>query len=235
MAIECPEEDFIFCSTYAGPDQHESVYDLTALCAHFGIRSSPKYGPAASILSPIGERTLWTAESIVKQPYARVTLNELLCDDSVARSIVASLVRFGVAFIEKVPANIQSTEVAVKRLFAVHKTLFGEMWSLTDNAEHADTAYSKDGLGAHTDNTYFNDAAGLQVLHCVQHNGTGGESLLLDGFRAVQAVRERDAAAYGRLCRRVVPAEYVEQGQHHTYAAPMVRLRPDSEDVEQIR
>lgn len=234
-SYEFCDKQFNLC---AGPDQHKSVYDLATLRTHFGVRCSAKQNGRVAALPPIAgtlERSLWTAESIVRAPYARVTLNDLLCNDDVARAIVASLVSYGVAFIEKVPANIQSTEVAVKRMFAVHKTLFGEMWSLTDNAEHADTAYSKDGLGAHTDNTYFNDAAGLQVLHCVQHSGSGGESLLLDGFNAVRSVRERNPAAYERLCRRNVPAEYVERGQHHTYAAPMVRLRPDSKEVEQIR
>lgn len=181
------------------------------------------------------ERTFWTAAGIVAEPYARVALNDLLCDDAAARSIVASLVRYGVAFVEKVPANLNSTETAVRRMFDVHKTLFGEMWSITDHAEHADTAYSKGDLGAHTDNTYFNDAAGLQVLHCVQHGGDGGDSLLVDGFRAVLALKERHPETYERLCTRNVPAEYVEEGQHHVYDAPIVRLSPNGRDLEQLR
>lgn len=75
----------------------------------------------------------------------------------------------------------------------------------------------------------------LQVLHCVTHTGDGGESLLLDGFQAVQALRKRNAAAVERLSRTNVPAEYLEEGQHHTYDAPIVRLTPDGTDLEQLR
>lgn len=206
-------------------DQHESKYNIAKLQSLLKIPSS---------LTP-SELSLWSESDIKKSAYARVTLNDYLCDDAVAKSIVASLVRFGVAFIEKVPANVQSTEMAVKRLFAVQKTFFGEMWSFSDNKDHADSAYSKAYLGAHTDNTYFNDAAGLQVLHCIQHNGEGGESLLLDGFNALASLRKRNSDAYDRLCRINVPAEYIEEKQHHTHCAPIVRLHPITGLPEQIR
>lgn len=246
IVCECSFADHVYVRTYvyycarhtldsrivAGPDEHETVYDLDALYEQFAHDAAAKSLAASSTT-----RVLWSGTDIVGQPYARVQLNDLLCDDAVARSVVASLVRYGLAFIERVPANLHSTEVAVKRMFEPHKTLFGEMWSLSDNALHADSAYTREFLGAHTDNTYFNDAAGLQVLHCVQHCGTGGESLLVDGFRALTALRDRDAGAYDRLRTVDVPAEYVEKGQHHKYVAPIVRHTPGVVDgqLEQIR
>jgi trimethyllysine dioxygenase len=46
-------------------------------------------------------------------------------------------------------------------------------------------AYTSLALGAHTDNTYFNEPAGLQMFHLLSHTeGEGGESLLVDGYRA---------------------------------------------------
>lgn len=107
---------------------------------------------------------MWDRKLISAFPeYSKVTLNQLLCEDEVVKRVVDSLVMFGVAFIEKVPANQQSTEMAVRRIFPIHKTLFGEMWTFSDSMDHSDTAYTKKYLGPHTDNTYFNDASGLQV------------------------------------------------------------------------
>lgn len=208
------------------PDEHISTYDVCKL-KELLCGESFANNPIAI--------NLWNEQHIKQSSYARVTLNSYLSDDDVAKSIVESLVRFGVAFIEKVPANEQSTEMAVKRLFAVQKTFFGEMWSFSDNKDHADSAYSKAFLGAHTDNTYFNDSAGLQVLHCIQHNGDGGESLLLDGFKALAKLRQNHPDAFDRLCKVNVPAEYIEENRHHTYCAPIIRLHAATGEPEQIR
>lgn len=133
------------------------------------------------------------------------------------------------------PANIQSTEVAITRLFPVHKTLFGEMFSLTDEKVHSDSAYSKDYIGAHNDNTYFNDASGLQIMHCLQHTGTGGESLLLDGFNVLNNLKLKYPNVFDRLAEVEVPGEYIEAGEYHYYSAPLFRKHSITGYLEQIR
>lgn len=122
-------------------------------------------------------------------------------------------------------------------MFPIMKTLFGEMFTLTDNHDHADTAYSKDFLGSHTDNTYFTDAAGLQVLHCIYHDGKGGESTFVDGLRCVQELRQKNSEAFEILCKTQIPAEYIDDGkeQHHYHSGPVIRLCPVTGDLKQFR
>lgn len=120
-------------------------------------------------------------------------------------------------------------------LFTVQKTLFGEMFTFSDNKDHNDSAYTKEFLGAHTDNTYFNDAAGLQVFHCTQHNGTGGETLLVDGFKAINDLKIKNASSYQRLCETPIPAQYLEEGQNHEYCAPIIKPNLITGKPEQIR
>lgn len=178
---------------------------------------------------------LWSLQDIQLANYARVTFNDYLCDDNVANRIVESLIQFGVAFVEKVPANKESTEVVIKRLFPVQKTFFGEMWSFSDTPTHSDSAYTSEALPGHNDNTYFNDAAGLQILHCISHAGTGGDSLLIDGFRAAEDLQKKDPDAYAYLCNTNIPAEYMEEGRHYKYVAPVIKLNPLNARPEQIR
>lgn len=185
--------------------------------------------------SAIVRPTLWRKYDIEHADYARVAFNEYLCDDNVAKSLVASLIRFGCAFIENVPANLQSTEIAIKRLFPIQKTFFGEMWSFSDVKVHSDNAYSNEELLPHNDNTYFNDAAGLQVLHCVNYPSDDCENVLVDGFRAAQDLRERDPDAFDYLCETKVPAEYIEHGYHFKNCDAIIKLSPGSNTFEQIR
>lgn len=71
-----------------------------------------------------------------------------------------------------------------------------------------DLAYSNEGLPAHTDTAYFTDPAGLQIFHCLSHPippGSGGETLLVDGFYVAQEIEKHDPTAYATLSRLFVP------------------------------
>lgn len=209
-----------------GSDGHQSTYLVDELNNMLNEKRD---------LAIEAQSILWRAAEIKSAGYARVTLNAFLCDDAVAKTVVQSLINFGCAFIEKVPPNIQSTEIAIKRLFPIQKTFFGEMWSFSDTQAHADSAYSHDALIPHNDNTYFSDAAGLQVFHCIQHSGGGGESILLDGFRVAQDLRDSDAAAFKCLTETSLTAEYIEEDRHHKHSAPVITLKPSTGKPQQIR
>jgi alpha-ketoglutarate-dependent taurine dioxygenase len=75
--------------------------------------------------------------------------------------------------------------------------LKGGFWNFTSNLASQDTAYTQLGLPAHTDTTYFSDPAGLQMFHLLSHtDGEGGESLLVDGFRAAAKLQRSYPEAY---------------------------------------
>ncbi|KAL1301697.1 hypothetical protein AAFC00_005908 [Neodothiora populina] len=74
---------------------------------------------------------------------------------------------------------------------------YGGFYDFTANLASKDTAYTNLSLGAHTDTTYFSEPAGLQMFHMLSHtNGSGGESLLVDGFAAAAQLYEEDMEAY---------------------------------------
>ncbi|KAI9831206.1 MAG: hypothetical protein M1838_005745, partial [Thelocarpon superellum] len=79
-------------------------------------------------------------------------------------------------------------------------------WDFKGDLASKDTAYTSLALGAHTDTTYFSDPAGLQLFHLLSHtNGSGGESLLVDGFAAAEQLQTEDPAAYNVLSKVRVP------------------------------
>lgn len=163
-------------------------------------------------------------------------MHEYLTDEQVSRSVVQSLVDYGVAFVEKVPANATFTEIVIKRLFAVHRTHFGDVWTFSDNhVGFDDTAYTSEPLPAHTDNTYFNDASGLQILHCIEYEAKGGLSLLVDGFKVLENVKVNHPDVYERLKQYQVPAENKEKRAYHTHTEPMVIEDPVDGQLQQIR
>lgn len=209
-----------------GSDGHESSYDILKLNEQLTSKLMH------STLKPLP----WSGADILCNDYASVTLNDYLCNDEIAKDVVASLIKYGCAFIKNVPANLQSTEIAIRRLFPIQKTLFGEMWSFSDNKAHNDIAYTNEALLAHTDNTYFTDAAGLKILHCTNRDdGSGGESFLVDGFNVLKKLREQNREAYDYLSKECISSEYIEDGFHFKHCAPAIVIDPRTNEPNQIR
>ena len=49
-----------------------------------------------------------------------------------------------------------------------------------------DTAYTDDALSSHTDNPYREPVPGIQFLHCLENNVSGGLSTLVDGVAIIK-------------------------------------------------
>ena len=80
--------------------------------------------------------------------------------------------------------------------------MLGGFYDFTADLSAKDTAYTNESLEPHTDNTYFTDPAGLQALHMLSHvDGTGGESILVDGFAVAEKLRLYDRQAFSTLCQ----------------------------------
>jgi trimethyllysine dioxygenase len=166
----------------------------------------------------------------------RFTMRDYMTDPDISKSVLEKLLTHGVAFIDGVQTTQQNTEFVIRQLFPVHKTFFGEMWTFSDEKrDHSDTAYTNSYLGPHNDNTYFNDASGLQILHCIHDQCTGGENFLIDGFQVARKIKENHPDVFERLTRTLVTAEYIEEGRHHKYSAPIFNIDPFTKEVTQVR
>lgn len=207
-----------------GSDGHESNYNILELYEQLNTK------PTFTV-----DKFLWSTADIISSKYASVSLNDYLDNDDVAKQVVASLIKYGCAFIKNVPADVEGTENAITHLFPVMKTMFGEMWSFSDNKARNDTAYTALALPVHNDNTYFNDAAGLQILHCISHDGDGGENLLVDGFNAVKRLKEQNREAYDYLSKTCIPSEYIEDGYHYKHWGPVIVIDPYTNEPNQLR
>jgi trimethyllysine dioxygenase len=130
----------------------------------------------------------------------------------------------GFALATGVPATLEATEQLVKRIGYVRETIFGGMWDFTANLAFKDTAYTSAAIGPHTDGTYSFDSPGYQLFHCLQFDGSGGESTLVDGFKVAEHIRVTDPAAFEVLSSVKVPAQYLGDGVHLRAEHPVIGL-----------
>ncbi|KAF8322515.1 Clavaminate synthase-like protein [Clavulina sp. PMI_390] len=124
--------------------------------------------------------------------------------------------KWGFCFVKGVPATPEATQELIERIAFIRVTHYGGFWDFTADLAHGDTAYTNLALKAHTDSTYFTDPCGLQIFHLLSHTeGAGGESLLVDGFRAATLLGQANPAHLDVLARTKVPTHAVGDAEYH--------------------
>lgn len=176
-------------------DGHESFYSYDWLHRH-------SYSPVLEKSEP-EPQILWGKDILESPPI--ISYTEVMKDDAGVGQWLSLIQRFGFAFVKDTPIDPDATQKLLERIAFIRVTHYGGFYDFSPNLEHGDTAYTNLALKAHTDTTYFSDPAGLQMFHLLEFNGTGGESLLVDGFKAAKTLRAENPKAYSTLSRVRVP------------------------------
>ena len=71
----------------------------------------------------------------------------------------------------------------------VRDTNFGAHFDVRSVPDANDLAYTSLFLDPHTDNPYRSPVPGVQLLHCLANETSGGLSTLVDGFAAAETLR----------------------------------------------
>ncbi|MFA5775546.1 MAG: TauD/TfdA family dioxygenase [Ilumatobacteraceae bacterium] len=160
--------------------------------------------------------------------------DEVISSDPGLSAWLSDVARFGFGIVHDVPTSGDGAETLVRRVGYPRQTIFGDMWNLSSElTDHSDSAYSQSFLEPHTDGTYSHDAPGLQMFCCLEREGEGGESILVDGFAIAEQLRQTDQSSFDVLTKVEVKSHYVEPGIHLSAQRPLIRLNKAG-GVEQI-
>jgi trimethyllysine dioxygenase len=171
------------------------------------------------------ERFLWDRDSIgARRP--QVSYAAVLNDDMVLKEFLENIECYGFCMVAGVPATPEATQLIAERVAYIRMTVFGGYYDFTANLEHKDTAYTSMAISAHTDGTYSLDAPGYQMFHCLAADCSGGENVLLDGFRIAEIMQAQHPEEYSVLARVAVPGQYIDhsRGIHLMARRPVFRL-----------
>lgn len=160
----------------------------------------------------------------------RAAYEALMDDPEALRAWLAGVARYGVGRVHGGPLASGSLTRLIGRFGFVRETHYGRWFEVKTEVEPVNLAYTRAGLQAHTDNPYRDPVPTLQLLYCLQNDAEGGESLIVDGFHAVQLLAREDPTAFELLSRYCARFEYHAPGAAHLQARrPMIELAPDGE------
>jgi [2-(trimethylamino)ethyl]phosphonate dioxygenase len=143
---------------------------------------------------------------------------------------LAAIRRYGFAVMTGVPLR-SGALIDVAQMFGfVRETNYGKWFEVRAEVNPNNLAYTNLGLQAHTDNPYRDPVPTLQLLSCIENTVEGGESVVVDGFRAALRLREEDAQGFALLARHCARFEYSgSAGVRLRSKRPMIELGPDGE------
>jgi gamma-butyrobetaine dioxygenase len=131
---------------------------------------------------------------------------------------------FGFVIFEGVPTEPGTVLKVGERFGFTRVTNFGALFNVRSTPEATDLAYTSVALDPHTDNPYRAPVPGIQLLHCLVNETSGGLSTLVDGFAVAQALRAREPQAFAILSTTPVRFRYIDADTELTASAPPIEL-----------
>ncbi len=198
--------------TWAAAGLPPTVFPLAWLAAH---------GPQPA---PASEHTLWGAElqaALPGVPWAAL--------DTAAgqRALLDDLHRLGWARVLGAPATGGVVLQLAERFGHVRATNYGRLFDVISKPDAEHLAYTGVALAVHTDNPYRDKVPGVQILHCLQASlDGGGETVLVDGFAAVEALRAQAPEAVDTLAQQAIPFRYRDGEADLRWTRPLIELDP---------
>ena len=171
----------------------------------------------------------WTNKDLDQTIY--VNFDEAISNDGF-KSFIKKLYKYGFVVIQNCKTEISSVEKIAKKIGYVRESIFGGLWSFESDQDKADSAYTQDELRPHTDSTYSNDAPGLQLLLCSHYKASGGESIMVDGFKIAEKIKSEKKDVYDFLTNMEVTGQYIGDGVSLQATRPILRLNSDKELIQ---
>ena len=151
-------------------------------------------------------------------------------DPAILAKWLADVRRYGFAKMTGGSTN-SGALLDVAALFGyVRETNYGKWFEVRAEVNPTNLAYTGLGLQAHTDNPYRDPVPTLQILYCLENSAEGGDSMVVDGFKAAHRLRAEDPRAFDLLSKYCARFEYAgAKGVRLTSRRPMIELAPDGE------
>lgn len=174
----------------------------------------------------------WIRDSFTETP--SIESSEVMESEAGLSTLIVQLKEYGFSIVKNLPAEIGMVEKLAQRVGYLRDTHFGLDFTVESKPEPNNVAYTPVELKAHTDLPNLEAPPGIQFLHCLEAEATGGESLLVDGFAAAEYLRQENPSAYEDLARIPVNYRFVDKEWDLRWSSPVIRL--DSKGrLEEIR
>lgn len=246
-----------------GPDGHRSIFDAGWL-SQFGMPGSAAgaaggAGPRAGAGRPgaAGEasgrpfapgfadprapadwraedaKRLWAAAEIATD-FAQGSWPLFLAEPAHREACLNAVLRDGFVLLTDVPCEPGAVLAVAQGFGAARAGETGRLLDIRAAASPASRAFTPLAWAPSTAQPFRDPAPTLKLKHCLSNAADGGDSTLVDGFRAAAMLRDRDPAAFAALTSTPVTFGYSDARAELRATTPLIGTDPRAR-VREIR
>ena len=124
--------------------------------------------------------------------------------------MLRSFYEYGYVIIENTKAEESEVINFAEKIGPVRTTNWGKLFNVVSKPNPNDLAYTALELKSHSDNPYRKPVPGIQLLHCIANESTGGDSSLVDGFSVAEFLKDNYEDFYEILTQTNVNFKFTD-------------------------
>ena len=207
------------------PENHSSVFsqkwlreNCYELNSHFEDRSEK-------------QKKLWQKDSFDNGlPF--ISYESMRSDDTSKILALRSLRDSGFFVLNDVPTQDGQVLKVISELGFTRETNYGALFEVRTEINPNNLAYTNLGLGSHTDNPYRDPVPTVQLLHCLESSTEGGDSILVDGFKAASILRDESKENFLTLTSSWINYRFTDSKTDLRSRVPMIELNDNNEIIK---
>jgi len=177
-------------------------------------------------------KRFWRAEQTEALPV--FSFAALAADDGALLDWLRALRDVGLTLVKDVPLESEAVTRLARRISFVRETSFGVVFDVASKPNPDSNAYTSINLPPHTDLPTREVQPGLQFLHCLANEASGGDSIFVDGFAIAATLRGRFPEDFEILATTPVAFWNKDTVTDYRHSAPIIATDA-SGDVTEIR
>lgn len=168
---------------------------------------------------------LWGSELLIP----RFAHTDVMDDGEGQLAYLDAVRKYGVAVVSDVPAVAGEVERFAEAIGHVREVAFERVHNVYHDPDGYNVAHTPLELKPHSDMPSYQWPPSIQLLHFLVNEAEGGESVVVDGWNALDKLRHSDPEAFDILTRVPIPYQLFSETEDTYAVAPMVQLGPDGE------
>ena len=158
-----------------------------------------------------------------------VDFGEAMASDSGLFRLLSNVDDTGVGFVGGIPAEERTVMVLAQRIAFIEESHFGRYFRVESKPNAENLAYTPRALLPHHDLPSRRHPPGIQFLHCLVNDATGGESVLVDAIACGEELRRTDGTAFELLSRCHVTFSSIGDDWHIVNRATVIDVDEDGD------
>jgi gamma-butyrobetaine dioxygenase len=229
-----------------GPDGHQSTFDAGWLGQYAAADQATGDGSqflprsAAWQLPPGADgrnedaKRLWSAADL-ESAFPAGSWPLFLADATHREACLAAVLRDGFVVLRDVPTE-PGTVLTVARGFGLIRetTEYGPMVELQVTARPRNRVYTTQAVAPRSGLVFRDPVPAVEVAHCLRPPADGGDTVVIDGFRAAAMLHAEHPRAFEVLARTEVTFAYSDAASDLRATKPVIGLGPSGR-IREIR